>query len=311
MAPEQVPDEEDERVRRYRSLLDGRRMLILLDNAASAEQVRPLLPGTSTCRVLVTSRNRLGGLVAREGAQPLELPVLAPHEARALLVAALGEQRVAADVESAEQLARLCGHLPLALRIAAARLACEPGLRIADLAAELAAGDRLRTLELDDDPSSAVRAAFAQSYGALDPEARRLFRLLSLVPGPEVTAPVAAVLLKSDEGDAGRLLRTLSAGHLLHSPARGRYGLHDLLREYGAERARREIPPPEQAAAADRLNAHYLRTARAAAARGYSPVVRLPREPGIPDGDGSRVPAPGGFPATTRRWSGWRPSGRT
>ncbi|MFI6372315.1 BTAD domain-containing putative transcriptional regulator [Streptomyces sp. NPDC050546] len=299
LTPQQIPSDPDEQARRYRSLLDGRRMLILLDNAASVRQVRPLLPGSPTCRVLVTSRHRLTGLVAQNGAEPLRLDVLAPREARALLAAVLGERRVAAEPEAAGELARRCGLLPLALRVAAAHLLGDRHRPLADLAAELADGDRLATLELDDDRSSAVSAAFGLSYRALAPDAQRLFRLLGLVPGPDLTRPAAAALLDTSEARAGSLLTTLATAHLIESPAPDRYLFHDLLRDYARERATAEEPPPERAAAEERLFASYLRTAETAGGALPWQYPQLPRDPAGPDG--SPAAAPGEITAARNR----------
>ncbi|MET9757744.1 BTAD domain-containing putative transcriptional regulator [Streptomyces sp. NPDC006372] len=283
LTPQQIPSDPDEQARRYRSLLDGRRMLIVLDNAASVRQVRPLLPGSPTCRVLVTSRQRLTGLVAHNGAEPLRLDALAPQEARELLAAVLGEQRVAAEPEAAEELSRRCGRLPLALRVAAAQLLADRCRRLADLAAELAAGNRLATLELDDDRSSAVRAAFDLSYRALAPDAARLFRLLGLVPGPDITRPAAAALLGTSESVAGPLLTTLTTAHLIESPAHDRYRFHDLLRDYARERATAEEPPASRAAAEERLHTSYLHTAEMCGGALPWQYPQLPRDPAGPD----------------------------
>ncbi|GAA2580985.1 BTAD domain-containing putative transcriptional regulator [Streptomyces roseoviolaceus] len=290
LTPQQIPSDPDEQARRYRSLLDGRRMLIMLDNAASVRQVRPLLPGSPTCRVLVTSRHRLTGLVAQNGAEPLRLDVLAPHEARALLAAVLGEQRVAAEPEAAEELARRCGLLPLALRVAAAHLLGDRHRPLADLVAELADGDRLATLELDDDRSSAVSAAFDLSYRALAPDARRLFRLLGLIPGPDLTRAAAAALLDTSESRAGALLTTLATAHLIESPAPDRYLFHDLLRDYARERAAAEEPPPERATAEERLFTSYLRTAETAGGALPWQYPQLPQDPAGPDGAPAATP---------------------
>ncbi|MGA5900038.1 BTAD domain-containing putative transcriptional regulator [Streptomyces venetus] len=284
LTPQQIPSEPDEQARRYRSLLDGRRMLIVLDNAASVRQVRPLLPGSPSSRVLVTSRHRLTGLVAQNGAEPLPLDVLGPREARELLAAVLGERRVAAEPEAAEELSRRCGRLPLALRVAAAQLLGAPHRPLADLAAELAAGDRLATLELDDDRSSAVRAAFDLSYRALAPDAARLFRLLGLIPGPDITRPAAAALLDTSESAAGSLLTALATAHLIESPARDRYRFHDLLRDYARERATAEEPPASRAAAEERLYTSCLHTAETCGAALPWQYPQLPRDPAGPDG---------------------------
>ena len=194
VATEHVPLEPDRATAQYRSLVAGRRMLVVLDNARSADQVRPLLPGGSGCLVLVTSRDRLGGLIARDGARPVALQALPPADAVTLIARVLGLARTAAEAQATAELARLCGHLPLALRIAAANLACQPGRRIADEVAALSAGDRLNALEIDGDRQSAVRAAFDQSYFTLSPAERLLFRRLGLVPGPDFSTEAAAAL---------------------------------------------------------------------------------------------------------------------
>jgi len=183
---EKVPTETAQAAGLYRTLLAGRRMLVVLDNARSPEQVRPLLPGDPCCRVVVTSRDRLTGLLAREGAHLVRLDVLPPPEARLLLACTAGRERVDAEPDAAAELAWLCAYLPLALRIAAARLVSDPR-SIASHVTELAEGNRLSYLEADGDEQAAVRSAFGLSYGSLRADARRLFRLLGLVPGAEVT----------------------------------------------------------------------------------------------------------------------------
>ncbi|WP_143671085.1 BTAD domain-containing putative transcriptional regulator [Streptomyces sp. Ru87] len=289
--PTAIPVDEDAQARLYRSLLADRRVLLLLDNAASAEQVRPLLPGARRCRVLVTSRHRLGGLVAVDHAQPLPLDPLDPGEGLALLTSVVGGRRVADEPEAAGELVRRCGRLPLAIRVAAAQLAYDPGLGIAELAAELADdGDRLGALELAGDRPSAVRATFDLSYRALADEERRLFRLLGLVPGPDVTPAAVAALSGSDERTATRLLRALAAAHLVGSPAPGRHRLHDLLRDFARERAAAELPPAERKAALRRLLAFYRAGAEAATAFGYAPLTPAPRADEEDDGPPPVIP---------------------
>jgi hypothetical protein len=160
VAAEQVPTELEQAAGLYRTLLADRRMLVVLDNAHSAEQVRPLVPGSPRCLVLATSRDRLGGLVVRDGARRLTLDVLTPKEAHALLVRLPGRWRIEAEPEGAAALARMCAHLPLALRIAAANLADQSYVSIADYVATLRAGNRLNALQVDGDEQAAVRAAF-------------------------------------------------------------------------------------------------------------------------------------------------------
>ncbi|MER5901248.1 BTAD domain-containing putative transcriptional regulator [Streptomyces mirabilis] len=263
LAASEIPASEEGQARVYRTLLADRRLLILLDNAASAEQVRPLLPGSPSCCVVVTSRNRLGDLVARDGAHSMPLDLLLSAEARALLSEALGADRLAAEPLAVDELIRLCGSLPLALRVAAARLAGDPGLRLADLVTEMSEGSRLEALEPDGDENSPLRAAFSVSYRVLAPGARRLFRLLGLFPGPEFTAEVTSALLDTPLPQARRLLSALTAAHLIEPVTVGRYRFHDLLREYAQERAQAEETAADRDAALRRLLVWYLNAVRA------------------------------------------------
>jgi DNA-binding SARP family transcriptional activator len=271
---EQVPLEVDVAAGLYRSLLADKRILVLLDNVAHSDQVRPLLPGSRGCRVLLTSRDKLGGLVARDGAVPLTLDALDPAESMTLLTRLLGTERVDAEPDAAAALTDLCGHLPLALRIAAANLTARPLHAIADHAARLAGGDRLAALEVEGDPQVAVRAAFDHSYATLPDDAALLFRLLGLVPGTEITAPAAAALAGIPTSRAARLLDRLARGHLVGEHTRDRYTLHDLLRLYAADRAARD-GTLDRRAALNRLYDHYLRGVRAAASR-LHPHARPP-----------------------------------
>jgi DNA-binding SARP family transcriptional activator len=296
---EQVPVELDQAAALYRTLLADKRMLVVLDNVGSAEQARPLLPASPGCLVLITSRDRLGGLVARDGARRVTLDVLSPEEATALLARIIGAERAGAEPEAVAELARLCAYLPLALRIAAASLTDHPHRSIAGHCAFLAADDRLDTLEVDGDEETAVRAAFELSYRALPAEVRRVFRLLGLVPGPEVTAEAAAALAGTSPQRAARLLDRLAGAHLLDrrdgvgsgspggsgsvagsgaSPAGSgeRYAFHDLLRLYAGERVREEDSEEERAAAAGRLADWYLSTVDAAARLLNPEMLRLP-----------------------------------
>ncbi|MET8764184.1 BTAD domain-containing putative transcriptional regulator [Lentzea sp. NPDC004782] len=229
----QIPLDLDRAADLYRTMLADRRMLVLLDDARGVDQIRPLLPGGPGCAVVVTSRYGLGGLVARDGAAHLALDVLSPSEAVALLRHTLGA-RVDAEPEETAELARLCGFLPLALRIAAANLTLRPGRTIAAHVAGLAADDRLDRLAVVGDDETAVRVAFDHSYAALPEEAARLFRLLGLVPGPDFSVAAATALLGAEAGPG---LDLLADAHLLLQPVPGRYAFHDLLRLYAAERA--------------------------------------------------------------------------
>jgi DNA-binding SARP family transcriptional activator/tetratricopeptide (TPR) repeat protein len=282
---EQVPVDLEEAAGLYRTLLADKRMLVVLDNARSADQVRPLLPGSPACLVLVTSRDRLGGLVAKDGARRLTLDLLLPEEALGLLTRLLGAERVATEPQAAEELAEVCGLLPLALRIAAANLAGQPGESIAGYVARLRQGDRLAELAVDGDPQAAVGIAFDCSYAALAPDAQRMFRLLGLVPGPEFTGPAAAALAGMSVGQADRLLERLVDAHLLERRVAGRFGFHDLLRRYAYQRTQDQDGELDRHGATSRLYSWYLHTADRAVRLLYPERVRLP----IPD-------APAGLP---------------
>jgi DNA-binding SARP family transcriptional activator len=273
---DQVPDDLEQAAAAYRSLLAGRRVLVLLDNAHHADQVRPLLPGGAGCLVVVTSRDRLHGLVARDGAAQIDLSVLPPAAARRLLAELVGEARVRAEPGAAAELVDLCGRLPLALRIAAAGLTGRPAVRIGDYTRQLATGDRLSTLEIDGDPDVGVRTAFDHSYSRLPPAARAMFRLLGLVPGPDVAAPAAAALAGLPPEAARRLLDRLAAAHLVTEHAPGRYTMHDLIRLYARQRASEQDAEPDRAAALERLYGHLLSGTIGAARRIRPEILRLP-----------------------------------
>ncbi|MFF4120329.1 BTAD domain-containing putative transcriptional regulator [Streptomyces sp. NPDC001714] len=291
LAASEIPPHHEAQSRVYRTLLADRRVLVLLDNAASAEQVRPLLPSSPTCCIVVTSRNRLGDLVAHDGAHALPLDLLQPDEARALLSRSLGADRLAADERAADELIRLCGSLPLALRVAAARLAGDPGLRTADLVAEMTDGNRLQALEPEDEANSPLQTAFSVSYQVLPPGARRLFRLLGLFHGAEFTAEASSALLGTPLPQARRLLGTLAEAHLIEPVAVGRYRFHDLLREYAQQQARAEETAADCDAALERLLIWYLHAARAVGGTWFFP--ELPRDlghggqPGLPSSTGA------------------------
>ncbi|MER7504248.1 BTAD domain-containing putative transcriptional regulator [Nonomuraea pusilla] len=274
--PERIPADVAQAAARYRSLVAGRRMLVVLDNAASAEQVRPLLPGAPGCLALVTSRDRLSGLVAQDGARRITLGLLTPAEAGELLGAVLGETRVAAEPEAAAALGESCGRLPLALRIAAAHLLDRPLRPIADYADELGRGDRLARLEIEDDPGTAVRAALDLSYAALAAGERRMFRLLGIAPGVDITAEGAAATAGVSRDRAERLLDRLAARHLLEERAPGRYAFHDLVRLHARATAHAEDGAGERDAAVERTYDWYLSAVDSAAELLYRHMVRLP-----------------------------------
>jgi len=262
--PQNIPTSPDAQAARYRSELAGKRMLVLLDNARDAEQVRPLLPGALTCLVLVTSRNQLTGLTAAEGARPLVVDLLTIDEARQLLAGRLGEPRVAAEPHATAEIIACCARLPLALSIVAARAATLPRFPLATFAAELRdARDRLDVLS-GDDPTTDVRAVLSWSYDALGEPAARLFRLLGLHPGPDVATPAAASLAAVALPHARRLLGELAGANLIVEHTPGRYTFHDLLRAYAADLAH-HLDADERHAATYRLLDHYLHTSQAAA----------------------------------------------
>jgi DNA-binding SARP family transcriptional activator len=245
----------------YRSTLSGKRVLIVLDNAHDPDQVRPLLPGVPGCLVLVTSRNKLTGLIALDGAHSLTLDLLTAHEARELLIRRLGAARVEAEPETTEQLIELCAHLPLALNITAARAAMRPGFPLTAFAAELReARGRLSALDVGDSAAN-VRAVFSWSYQALGDAAARMFRLLGTHPGPDITVPAAASLAAIDRDRARNALDELTRAHLLTEHAPGRYTFHDLLRLYAAEQTRTHDTDEERDQALRRTLDHYVRTA--------------------------------------------------
>jgi DNA-binding SARP family transcriptional activator len=270
-APDTIPGSEDARAALYRSLLNGKRLLVLLDNARDASHVRPLLPGSPGCLVIITSRCQLTGLIATEGAHPLVLNVLAEDEARDLLARRLGADRLDREPSAGYELATLCARLPLALAIVAARAAGRPGLALAELAAELR--DRHRRLDALEagDPATDVRAVFSWSYEELSAPCARLFRLLGLHPGPDITPAAAASLAAIPASQARRLLGELARAHLLTEHVPGRFTFHDLLRAYAAEQARTRHSDTERRAATHRLLDHYLHTA-GAASRPASPA---------------------------------------
>jgi len=251
--PDRVPADQEEAAALYRSLVAGKRMLVLLDNAGSAGQVRPLLPGAAGCLVAITSRSRLPGLLARSGGTPVTLGPLTEPEAMTLLRTLLGGTRVDAEPAAATAIAARCAFLPLAVRIAAERAAHRPRLPLAQLAAELAAEhDRLDALTAGEDPGTTIRSVLSWSYHSLPPAAARLFRLLGLHPGPDISVPTAAALAGISTAEAARLLETLAGIHLLEETAPGRYHLHDLLRAYAAERATTGETPASHTAATQR-----------------------------------------------------------
>jgi DNA-binding SARP family transcriptional activator/Tfp pilus assembly protein PilF len=292
-----IPAGEDERAARYRSLLAGRRALVLLDNAGSAEQVRPLLPGVPGCAVVVTSRDSLTGLVTGDGAVRRELRTLPLEEAVDLLRALIGG-KVDADPAAASALTTQCAGLPLALRVAAELAAARPGATLSTLVHELADQERrLDLLDAGGDRRAAVRAVLSWSYRHLDARDARMFRLIGLHPGPDLDRYAAAALAGGPVAEAGQALDRLARAHLIQPVRPGRYGPHDLLRAYGRELAA-GMTAGERRQALTGLYDYYLRASGAAmdavfpAWRGQQPTAQGPDGP-IP---------PVGEPAAARAW---------
>ncbi|MFJ5261814.1 AfsR/SARP family transcriptional regulator [Streptomyces sp. NPDC088387] len=281
--PTQIPAGLDAQAALYRSMLNRRRMLVLLDNARDAEQVRPLLPGAPGCLVIVTSRNQLTGLVALDGAHPLTLDQLTGEEAHDLLARRLGAARLAAEPEAADEIITRCARLPLALAIVAAHAATHPGFPLSAVAGELRGSHgSLDAFAADEDMTSDIRAVFSWSYQALSDPAARLFRLLGLPSGPDLSAPAVAALAGLTVRETRRLLGELTRAHLLTEHFPGRYTLHDLLRVYAVERVEADTTRTERDTAVERLLAWYLHTADAAYPH-FTPLRnRIPLPP-VPD----------------------------
>ncbi|WP_234439057.1 AfsR/SARP family transcriptional regulator [Streptomyces sp. NRRL B-3229] len=262
--PTRIPAGLEAQVGLYRSLLTGRKVLMVLDNARDAEQVRPLLPGAPGCLALITSRRSLTGLAATEGAQLLTVGLLSADEARELLARRLGADRVTADTAAVQEIVRRCAGLPLALAIVAARAAAQSALPLAALAAELRGAEGPLDALDGGDASSEVRAVFSWSYRALGTEAARLFRLLALHPGPDATLPAVAALAGTPAARTRVLLAELVRGHLLTEQPAGRFAFHDLLRAYATELVTGIDDDALRHRAAHRMFDFYLHTAHRA-----------------------------------------------
>lgn len=279
VAPGHVPADEDQASALLRSVLDRRRVLVLLDNAADAEQVRPLLPAAPGCATIVTSRRRLGGLVARDGAGLLAVQPLTAAESADLLARAIGSVRAQAEPEAVAEIAELCAHLPLALRITAANLATRPAHSVADHVAKLTADARLDVLAVEGDPHNAVRATFELSCAALDAADLRAFRLAGLAPGPDVTAGQVAALADIPVAAARAALGRLEDRNLLFEYTSSRFKFHDLVRLYAYELAEGAESETSLDEARNRLTAYYLAGTARAAQLLYPHVLRLPDSP--------------------------------
>jgi DNA-binding SARP family transcriptional activator/Tfp pilus assembly protein PilF len=267
---QRLPADVDARAALFRSLLISRRMLVVLDNARDAEQVRPLLPASRTCRVVITSRSQTPSLIALEGARPLALGLLSVQEAGEMLARRLGRQRVRSAPEAVDEIIDHCARLPLALAIVAARAALHPNFPLDTIAAELREhGSRLDLLA-GEGATTDVRRVFSWSYEVLRPPAARLFRLLGLHPGPDISARAAASLSGLPLSEARAHLSELTRAHLLEEHAPDRYAFHGLLRIYAVERERakatdgRRRHDVERHEAVLRVLDHYLHTAYAA-----------------------------------------------
>ncbi|WCN84740.1 AfsR/SARP family transcriptional regulator [Micromonospora sp. LH3U1] len=255
-----MPSEPDMMVSLYRTAVAGKRLLVVLDNARDAEQVRPLLPGSPDCLAIVTSRDPLIPLVVTESAQPVILDLLSPDEARDMLVRRLGARQVAAEPAAADDIADRCARLPIALAIVAARAATNRHFSLAAVAGELSDLDAFH----GGDEATDVRAVFSWSCRTLSPPAVQLFRLLSLHPGPDVSAPAVASLAGVAPQTINPLLSELTRANLFTEHAYGRYAFHDLLRAYAVSLADEAESPADRRAAVHRLLDHCLHTAHAA-----------------------------------------------
>ncbi|WP_329101890.1 tetratricopeptide repeat protein [Micromonospora sp. NBC_01699] len=270
----------DARAAALRAALAGRRVLIVLDDAASAEQVEPLLPGAGGCAVIVTSRSTLGALVALHGGRAVGLDPLSPEAAVGLLTAVFQDHAITVAPDVVHDLAALCGNLPLALRIAAANLAMSGPTDARAYVRRLRDGDRLGGLSVPGDPRVALRAAIAPSYQVLGDAERRALRLLGSTPTDCFTTADLAALTDVDWPAADAVLRTLASSHLVRPARGGRFVTHDLIRLYAAEQSRVEDTPAQRTEALGRLFHGYLATADTLARRSYPRMVFLPRPAG-------------------------------
>ncbi|WP_409495973.1 ATP-binding protein [Amycolatopsis sp. cmx-11-12] len=284
LAARAIPTDTDAQAALLRSMLAGKRTLLVLDNAHSAEQIRPLLPGTAGCMVVVTSRDSLTGLVVTDAAHRLTLDLLTQPEALDLVTGILGADRAAAEPEAVAELVQLCARLPLALRVAASRAAAHPHLTVTDVVTELADDHtRLDVLSEFGDERAAVRAVFDWSYRRLPPEQAQLFRRLGLHPGPDLSLPAAAALAELSPADTRPLLAALTDAHLIEPAAGGRYRFHDLLRAYAADLARRTDTDNDRDRALEAMLTWYTHTANTADHHLYHLLPKLPAVVAEPD----------------------------
>ncbi|MGW5723008.1 ATP-binding protein [Amycolatopsis sp. NPDC003865] len=258
-----IPTDLDAQATLYRSLVAGRRMLIVLDNAATSDQVAPLLPGSPSCTVLVTGRHRLASLIDRHDARHLPLDVLPPEEARGLLAARLGADRVAAEPEAVNELIGLCGGHPLALSITARTAGTRPDVPLAEAAAELRELG-LEALDHDTDPAASLPTVLSWSLRYLTDTQRTVFALLGIAPGPDTTPPATAALTALPDRLARRTLSGLENASLLERRPGGRYAMHDLVRRYATDTAHTTLPEQVREAALTRAGDFHLHTAHTA-----------------------------------------------
>ncbi len=260
--PGRMPADLDAQAALYRSLIAGKRMLVVLDNAATADQVVPLLPGTSTCTVLITGRTTLALLIDRHGARHLQLGTLTHEEAHALLAGRIGDGRVAAEPVAARELIDLCGRYPLALSIMARYTSTRPHVPLAEFTAEL------RELGLDmfdnDDPAVSLPAVLSWSLRGLTAEQRTVFALLGIAPGPDIGLPAAISLTGMPEARTRKALLALEDASLIDRHVHGRYAMHDLIRRHATNTARDDLPEPIRLGALERVVDFYLHTAHTA-----------------------------------------------
>ncbi|WP_238598489.1 AfsR/SARP family transcriptional regulator [Saccharothrix sp. ALI-22-I] len=283
VAPDRIADDLDAKAALYRSLVAGKRMLVVLDNAATTDQVAPLLPGTPTCTVLVTGRTRLASLIDRYGARHVQLDVLTADEARVLLTGRLGAERVAAEPDATDDLIDLCGRYPLALSIVTRHAHTRPHVPLAEFAAEL------RELGLDmldhhDDPAASLPTVLSWSLHGLTAEQRTMFALLGITPGSDTTLPAVVSLTCLPPARAHRALSALEEASLIERRPHGRYAMHDLVRDYAATTAHTTLPDDVREAALVRVMDFYLHTAHTAdrLLNSHRPLVQLdPPAPGV------------------------------
>lgn len=271
-----LPDGLDARTAAWRTALADRKILLLLDDAASAEQVAPLLPGNAGCAVLVTSRSKLGGLVAQHGGRAINVDTLSPDDATALLAAAFDEHGITAAPGVIQELAKLCGYLPLALRIAAANVATNAPHPPTEYLRQLRAQDRLTALEVEGDAQACIRAAFEPSYHGLSTPARRALRLLASTPTDDFTRYDLAALIGADPPLAESVLRQLNTANLIRPSAPGRFELHDLIRLYASEQSQLSDTELDRESALARLFDSYLTATDAAARQHFPRLVSVP-----------------------------------